>query len=137
MVLKLATSDPTEGTISTTAALPGHPAQLLHFNTQNWLDAQTVYVRGQVDGEADGDVPFNVSVSFFNATDPIPSDLALDAVVIPLVNEDSELRVAITVSFDRNFTSEDGGAIQGTVTLDPKPEVRVETNVLVVAHVFT
>lgn len=136
-MLKVATSDPSEGTISTAAALPGQPAQLLHFDEWNWLDAQTVYARGQVDGEADGDVPFEISVGVFGAADPILNDLALDAVVIPFVNEDTALHAAIAVSFDRNFTSEDGGVIRGTVTLDPKPEVRMTGDVIVVAHFFS
>jgi hypothetical protein len=126
VVLKVATSDPSEGTISTVAALPGQPTQLLHFDARNWLDAQMVYVRGQADGEADGDVLFDITVSIFDATNPIQSDLALDAVATSFVNEDSEQSVAIVVNLDRNFTSADGGSIHGTVTLLATPEVRRE-----------
>lgn len=109
VVLALASSLPTEGTVA--------PAALV-FTTTNWSSPQAVTVTGQDDALADGDRPFEVRVGPASSPDAAYAGMAVPSV--PLINVDNDT-VGVIVSAVAGAASENGDAATFSVSLRTRP----------------
>ena len=80
VTVSLASSDPTEGTVSTSS---------LTFTAANWNVAQTVTVTGVDDALDDGDVAYSILTSAATSIDPGYSGMAAADVVLTNVDNES------------------------------------------------
>lgn len=108
VVLALASSDETEGTLSVAT---------LTFTPENWNVPQSVTVTGQDDAEQDGAVAYSVT---FAATSDDPNYGGLSIPSLPLSNNDNEGGITVSPVSDL-ATTEAGGTASFVVRLNTQP----------------
>jgi hypothetical protein len=113
----LDSSDPTEGTLSST---------LLTFTTSNWNKPQVVTVTGVNDAIDDGDMPYTIITSPATSTDP--AYRGMNASDVGLTNLDDDA-VGIAVSTVSGNTTEAGaGRATFAVKLNSQPSRNVNVS---------
>ena len=108
VTITLTSSDPSEGSVS---------KPTLTFTAGDWNQPQTVTITGVDDDVEDGDIGYTVT-SLASSQDPNYQGRTGDAVAV--TNEDND-QAGITVLADGHTTTEGGGQITVTVTLDSEP----------------
>ncbi len=116
VTLSLASSDPSEGTIS---------AASLTFTKLNWNAPQTVTVTGVDDHVDDGSKVYNITFTATKSADSAFNALSLPP--IPVTNIDDET-AGVTVSAISQPTTETGGQATFTVVLNSEPTADVTLN---------
>ncbi len=118
VIIPVASSDPSEGTVSTTA---------LTFTPQSWNVPQTVTVSGVDDDEADGDVAYAIQTGTTTSTDAAFNGLTVDDVSVTNLDDDE---VAVLIApVTGLITGEDGSTDQFTVRLASRPTANVTIDV--------
>jgi len=114
VTIGLASSDPTEGTIS---------PSILTFSSGNWDSPQTVTVTGVDDLLADGNEAYTIATDPAVSNDPDYDNRDADDVSVLNIDDDSP---GITVNpTDRLLTTEGGGTDTFTVVLNSQPATDV------------
>jgi hypothetical protein len=110
VTITLGSSDPTEGTLSTTT---------LTFTPANWDTPQPVTVTGVDDVVDDGDSTYTVIIAGATSTDPGYD--GLDAADVVLVNTDDDTAGITVTAASGLVTTEAGGTAAFTVALNSQP----------------
>jgi hypothetical protein len=118
VTITLASSDTTEGTVSTTS---------LTFTAANWNAPQTVTVIGQDDGIVDGDQVYTVVTNPATSLDAKYS--GLDAANVSVTNLDNDSAGILVSPTSGLVTSENGDSDVFTVVLLSQPSADVTINV--------
>jgi hypothetical protein len=114
VTIGVSSSDPTEGTVSTTA---------LTFTTATWNQPQTVRVSGVDDALTDGDIAYTIVLAPAQSADPAYSGRDPDDVSVVNVDDDTP---GITVTPTSGLTTtEGGGTASFTVALTSQPAADV------------
>lgn len=123
VVLAVATSLPTEGTVS--------PPTLV-FTTSDWASPQTVTVTGQDDADVDGDRPFTVALGPADSDDTTGYS-GMAVAPVELVNLDDDT-TGVVVSDVVGAASENGDAATFAIALRTRPSAPVTIPVLATAN---
>ncbi|HVJ92511.1 MAG TPA: Calx-beta domain-containing protein [Labilithrix sp.] len=118
VTISVTSSNTSEGTVSV--------SQLV-FTPANWSTAQTVTVTGVDDDVDDGDVAYSVALGPAVSTDAQYNDLAIAAV--PITNLDDDTAGVLVGQVSSSTTTEAGGEATFTVALSSKPSADVTISV--------
>jgi hypothetical protein len=124
VVLDIATSDATEGLVST-VAFPTPAANLqMTFTNANWNTAQTVTITGQDDALNDGDIPYTITVTVNAAASDnvFDTETPADPAVTNTDNDVPALLVMVTPPL---ITGEDGTFDTFDLVLQTQPTANV------------
>ncbi|MEM8679178.1 MAG: Calx-beta domain-containing protein, partial [Planctomycetota bacterium] len=114
VTLPIASSDPSEGTLSV--------SQLV-FNSGNWSQPQTVFVTGQDDDVADGDVNYSIQIGPTSSDDDAFDNL--NPPDVSVTNRDLDVPGLVLANTDNLQTSESGVTDSFTVRLNTQPSSTV------------
>ncbi|MGK5092446.1 DUF1566 domain-containing protein [Deltaproteobacteria bacterium TL4] len=122
VVIDVATSDTTEGTVSTAS---------LTFTSTNWNANQTITVTGVNDDIADGNQSFTIQLTInTKATTDISGYSALNPDDVAVTNTDLGESAGFIISVISGNTSEAGGTATFTVKLTSEPTANVVIDVV-------
>lgn len=123
VVVRVRSTDVTEGTLGVTSADMSHETVDLPFGPADWSTPKTVYVHGLGDGVDDGNQTYDVTVSVLAAQTLATEYLGAPAQAIRVTNTDADTAgITIAGAASTLVTSENGTVATFTVKLSCAPD---------------